>query len=73
MNFLNKLVAFLDTLHKKELQFAEITTEFVSDFYSYLGTLSNTRSNVASKLSKNYKETIMNKFRALISLGITQN
>lgn len=73
VNFLNKLAAFLDTQHKKELQFAEITTEFVSDFYSYLGTLNNTRSNVASKLSKNYKETIMNKFRALISLGITQN
>ena len=73
VNFLNKLAAFLDTQHKKELQFAEITTEFVSDFYSYLGTLSNTRSNVASKLSKNYMETIMNKFRALISLGITQN
>lgn len=73
VNFLNKLAAFLDTQHKKELQFAEITPEFVSDFYSYLGTLSNTRSNVASKLSKNYKETIMNKFRALISLGITQN
>ena len=73
VNFLNKLAAFLDTQQKKELMFAEITPEFVSDFYSYLGTLSNTRSNVASKLSKNYMETIMNKFRALISLGITQN
>ncbi len=72
VGFLNKLAAFLDTQHKKELLFTEITTEFVSDFYSYLGTLSNTRSNVASKLSKNYKETIMNKFRALIKLGIEQ-
>lgn len=73
VNFLNKLAGFLNTQHKKELLFAEITPEFVSDFYSYLGSLSNTRSTAASKLSKNYKETIMNKFRALISLGITQN
>lgn len=72
-NFLNKLAGFLDSLNKKELLFAEITGEFVHDFYSYLGTLHNERSNMAAKLSTNYKETLMNKFKALIQLAIKQN
>ena len=72
VTFLNKLACFLDTQHKKELLFAEITTEFVHDFYSYLGTISNERSNASAKLSLNYKATLMNKFKALMQLAIKE-
>ena len=67
VGFLNKLAGYLDTQHKKELLFSDITTEFVAGFYSYLGTLHNERSKVEVKLNDNTKATIMNKFKALMN------
>ena len=67
--FCNKLEAFLNTLHKKDVLFSEVTTSFLGKFESHLYTLCNARNSEA-KLHPSTISLILRIFKTLINRSI---
>ena len=69
--FCNKLEAYLNTLHKKDLLFSEVTTAFLAKFESYLFTLCNARNSEANLHPSTISLTIRI-FKTLINRAIAE-
>ncbi|MBN1819267.1 MAG: site-specific integrase [Prolixibacteraceae bacterium] len=67
--FCNKLEAYLEELHKKDIYFSEISTAFLSKFEAYLYSLKNVRNSEA-KLHPNTISLTLRIFRTIINRAI---
>ncbi|HYQ58482.1 MAG TPA: phage integrase SAM-like domain and Arm DNA-binding domain-containing protein, partial [Draconibacterium sp.] len=67
--FCNKLENYLETIHKKDVLFSEITTTFLSKFKAYLYSLKNARNSEA-KLHPNTISLTLRIFRTIINRAI---
>ena len=67
--FCNKLEAYLSSIHRKDVLFAEITPAFLSGFQTYLSKLPNQRQPEKT-LHSNTIEVVFNIFKALVNRAI---
>lgn len=68
-NFLNKLKKYLKKIKKRDLLFAELSPEFISNFDNYLHSLRNEREP-ERHLHQNTIQAILKKFRSLVLRAI---
>jgi len=69
--FCNKLEAYLNTLHKRDILFSEVTTSFLGKFENYLFTLFNARDSKA-KLHPSTISLTIRIFKTLINRSISE-
>lgn len=70
--FINKLKAYIEEKHKKDIVFSDLTPALISDFNKYLNTLENTRQK-GKKLHQNTIQEILILFRRLINKAIEKD
>lgn len=70
--FLNKLKAYLQSKHKKDIEFTELTPSLIADFNKYLNTLENSRIS-GKKLHQNTIQEVLILFRRLINKAIEKD
>jgi integrase/recombinase XerD len=68
--FLSKLEAYLDSINKKDLLFAEITPTFLTRFNNFLHNLHNEREPEL-RLHENYIEVQLRTFKKILNKAIT--